>query len=80
LPRISGSRAAQPDLPSLGKDGDRARRTGDAPSAPGRYEHYRAPRYRPQRDEQPETNFRDDFTEPEPAPERRQIRRYRYKD
>lgn len=78
LPRISGSRAAQPDLPSLTGE-ERTARRGETPSNPGRYEHYRPPRYRPQsEDSAVETNFRDDFTEP--ADEPRQIRRHRYKD
>ncbi|KXO97339.1 Uncharacterised protein (plasmid) [Tsukamurella tyrosinosolvens] len=78
LPRISGSRAAQPDLPSLTGD-ERPSRRGEAPSNPGRYEHYRPPRYRPQsEDTAVETNFRDDFAEPADGP--RQIRRHRYKD
>ncbi|WP_205124389.1 hypothetical protein, partial [Tsukamurella asaccharolytica] len=77
LPRISGSRAAQPDLPSLSGD-ERPGRRGEAASNPGRYEHYRPPRYRPQsEDTAVETNFRDDFAEPaEPRP----IRKHRYKD
>lgn len=79
LPRISGSRAAQPDLPSLTGDTERPARRGETPSSPGRYEHYRPPRYRPQsEDTAVETNFRDDFVEP--AEEPRQIRRHRYKD
>lgn len=79
LPRISGSRAAQPDLPSLSGDAERGARRGESPSSPGRYEHYRPPRYRPQsEDTAVETNFRDDFVEP--AEEPRQIRRHRYKD
>lgn len=79
LPRISGSRAAQPDLPSLSGDAERPGRRGETPSSPGRYEHYRPPRYRPQSEETAvETNFRDDFVEP--ADEPRQIRRHRYKD
>ncbi|NMD57651.1 MULTISPECIES: DUF6542 domain-containing protein [Tsukamurella] len=78
LPRISGSRAAQPDLPSLTGD-DRPARRSEAVSNPGRYEHYQPPRYRPQsEDTAVETNFRDDFAEP--ADEPRQIRRHRYKD
>ncbi|CAM3299723.1 DUF6542 domain-containing protein [Tsukamurella hominis] len=78
LPRISGSRAAQPDLPSLTGE-ERTARRGDAPSNPGRYEHYRPPRYRPLSEDAPvETNFRDDFAEP--AEEPRPIRRHRYKD
>ncbi|MBS4101724.1 DUF6542 domain-containing protein [Tsukamurella paurometabola] len=78
LPRISGSRSAQPDLPSLSGD-ERPARRGESPSNPGRYEHYRPPRYRPQsEDTAVETNFRDDFAEP--AEEPRRIRRYRYKD
>ena len=53
-------------------------RRGEAASNPGRYEHYRPPRYRPQsEDTAVETNFRDDFAEPaEPRP----IRKHRYKD
>ncbi|MCS3780771.1 DUF6542 domain-containing protein [Tsukamurella ocularis] len=78
LPRISGSRAAQPDLPSLTGE-ERIARRGETPSNPGRYEHYRPPRYRPRsEDSAVETNFRDDFTEPSDEP--RQIRRHRYKD
>ncbi|KXP03890.1 DUF6542 domain-containing protein [Tsukamurella pseudospumae] len=79
LPRLSGDRSAQPDLPSLSRDAERPSRRAEAPSSPGRYEHYRAPRYRPQsEDTAVETNFRDDFAEP--AEEPRQIRRHRYKD
>ncbi len=79
LPRISGSRAVQPDLPSLNGDVERPSRRSDVPSSPGRYEHYRPPRYRPlSEDTAVETNFRDDFAEPSEQP--RQIRRHRYKD
>ncbi|GAA1070731.1 DUF6542 domain-containing protein [Tsukamurella spumae] len=80
LPRLSGDRSAQPDLPSLSRDVERPSRRAEPPSSPGRYEHYRAPRYRPQSEDRAvETNFRDDFAEPvEEAP--RQIRRHRYKD
>ncbi|ADG79700.1 hypothetical protein TPAU25S_00542 [Tsukamurella paurometabola] len=83
LPRVSGGTAAQPDLPSLSRDTERApRRAADTPSLPGKYEHYRAPRYRPLSDEKPaETDFRADFEDDaksEPAP--RPIRRHRYKD
>lgn len=78
LPRISGDRVDQPDLPSLSGD-QRPSRRGETPSNPGRYEHYRPPRFRPQSEETAvETNFRDDFAEP--AEEPRQIRRHRYKD
>ncbi|GAB3132995.1 hypothetical protein GCM10027289_22050 [Tsukamurella serpentis] len=79
LPRISGSRAAQPDLPSLQRDPDRAARRSEARNNPSRYEHYRPPRYRPASEESAvETDFRDDFAEPDEPP--RQIRRHRYKD
>ncbi|BDH56163.1 hypothetical protein [Tsukamurella sp. PLM1] len=68
----------QPDLPSLPRDPERLSGRADSPAAPGRYEHYRAPRYQPQSEQTPvETNFRDDFAEPA---EPRSIRRHRYKD
>ncbi|MDP0400403.1 DUF6542 domain-containing protein [Tsukamurella strandjordii] len=83
LPRVSGGRAAQPDLPSLSRDADRPGRRGqDAPSLPGKYEHYRAPRYRPVQDEKPvETDYRADFEDDGSSGSvPRQIRRHRYKD
>ncbi|MDF0530135.1 hypothetical protein P0W64_06660 [Tsukamurella sp. 8F] len=73
LDRARGQRpdAPQPIRPDSSREAARAER-------PGRYDHYRSPRYRGE----PDQNFHDDFADQEQAPEppRREIRRHRYKD